>query len=206
MLHFRRRALAGALAGTALLLTGCAVPGQPGAAGVAAELDGEALTNSRVSDLSEAWSSQIGAPADRRQVITVELMRQALLEETDQVDFDYTRSVSRMQAEGLLEANGVTGEPSEDVIDAIEGALLIAAFTVLTEDSSVIQSVAQQVEASAVTNSRTGTFDADAFMDSLAETAVTATTAAQQGQPTWFLQFNDVVGLVDAGSPWIVSE
>lgn len=206
MLNLRRRALAGALAGSALLLAGCAVPGQPAAPGAAAELAGTTLTNERVSTLYDVWLEDIGAPANRRQVITVELMRQALLEETDQIDFAYARSVSRQQAEALLEINGVTDEPSEDLIDAVEGSLLIAAFSVLTEDMSVIQSVAEQVEAEAVTSPRTGTFSAAAFMQSLTVTAEKATAAAQQGQPSWYLEFNDVTGLVEPDSPWIVSE
>lgn len=206
MLNLPRRALAGAVAGSALLLAGCAVPGQPVAPGAAAELDGTTLTNERVSTLYDVWLEDIGAPANRRQVITVELMRQALLEETDQIDFAYARSVSRQQAEALLEINGVTGDPSEDLVDAVEGSLLIAAFSVLTEDMSVIQSVAEQVEAEAVTSPRTGTFSAAAFMQSLTVTAEKATAAAQQGQPSWYLEFNDVTGLVEPDSPWIVSE
>ena len=206
MPQLRRRAIAGALAGSALLLAGCAVPGQPAAAGTAAELDGVVLTNDHVSELYDVWIEDIGAPANRRQVITLELMRGALLDATDQIDFDYTRSISRAQAEGLLELQGVTDDPSEDLIDAVEASLLIAAFTVLTEDTSVIASVAQQVEADAVTNARTGTFSADAFMQSLEITAQKATAAAQEGQPSWFLEFNDVVGLVESDSPWIVSE
>lgn len=206
MLRLNRRAIAGAVAGSALLLAGCAVPGQPAQAGTAAVLDGTVLTNDRVSTLYDVWIEDIGNPANRRQVITIELMREPLAAATDQIDLDYTRSQSRAQAQAILDLQGATGEPSEEMVDAVEGALLLAAFTVIPEDTSVIAGIAQEVEAEAVTNPRTGTFSADAFMASLVETGQRATAAAQQGVPSWFLEFNDVVGLVESDSPWIVSE
>ncbi|WP_144276293.1 hypothetical protein [Demequina sp. NBRC 110053] len=205
MPQLHRRSLVAAVCG-ALVLAGCAVPGQPAPAGVAAELDGVQLTNSEVTALSDAWLEDIGAPADRRQVITLEMMREPLLAATDQIDLEYTRSQSRQQAEALLELQGVTTEPSEEMVDAVEGALMIAAFTVLPADTSVIQSVAEQVEADATTNARTGSFSTDAFMESLVVTAEKAAAAAQQGQPAWFLEFNDVVGLTEPDASWIVSE
>ncbi|WP_084105962.1 hypothetical protein [Demequina sp. NBRC 110056] len=202
----RRRSLAAALAGTAIVLTGCSVPGQPAAAGVAAELDDVTITNEQVAELSDAWVYDIGSPANRRQVLTMELMREPLKAATDEIDLTYNRSQAQIQAEGLLELQGVSGAPSEELVDAVEGALMLAAFTVIPEDTSAIQAVAEQVEADAVTNARTGSFSADAFMASLTETAAKATAAAQQGQPAWFLEFNDVVGLVDQDASWLVSE
>jgi hypothetical protein len=206
MKHFRRHALAGVLAGSTLVLTACAVPGQPANPGTAARLDDTVITNAQVSDLYDVWLEDIGAPANRRQVITLELMRQPLIDAADQVDFDYSRSLARTQAQSLLDFKGITSDPSEAMIDAVEGSILLAAFTVLTEDTSVIESVAAQVEADAITSARTGTFSADAFMQSLDLTTQKASEAAQQGQPTWFLEFNDVVGLLEPDVPWVVSE
>jgi len=206
MLRLNRRLLAGAVAGSALLLAGCAVPGQPAQAGTAAEVDGTVLTNEHVSALYDVWLEEIGNPANRRQVITMEMMREPLAAHAEEIEFQHTRAQARAQAEGFLSLQGVSEEPSEDLVDAFEAALLLAAFTVLPEDTSVIQSVAEEVEATAVTNSRTGDFSAEAFMQSLTVTSEKAVAAANQGVPAWFLEFNDVVGLVEPESPWIASE
>ncbi|WP_297083980.1 hypothetical protein [uncultured Demequina sp.] len=206
MLRLNRRAAAGAVAGSALLLAGCAVPGQPGQAGTAAEVDGTVITNQQVSDLYDVWLEDIGSPANRRQVITLEMMREPLAARADEIEFEHVRAQARAQAEGFLSLQGSTAEPTEEMVDAFEGALLLAAFTVLPEDTSVIESVAHEVEASAVTSGRTGEFSADAFMQSLTVTAEKAVAAAQQGVAAWFLEYNDVVGLVEPDSPWIASE
>lgn len=202
----RHRALSGVLAGAAVLLAGCAVPGQPAAPGAAAALEGEALTNERVTTLQTAWSDEAAEPAGRRNVITLELMREPLLAATDQIEYEYHRSQAEQQAELVLRVQGIESEPSEALVDAIEASFLLAAFTLLPEDTSVLQSVAEQVEAEAVTNSRTGDFSAAAFMESAATAVQIATDEANQGSPVWFVNFNNVNGLTATDAPWLATE
>lgn len=206
LMSVRHRALSGALAGAALLLAGCAVPGQAGAPGTAAAFHGEALTNDRVTQLQEAWQDEAAAPASRRNVITLELMREPLAAATDQIGYEYHRSQAEQQAELVLQTQGIEDEPSEALVDAMEASFLIAAFTLLPEDTSVLQSVAEEVEADAATSQRSGQFSAEAFMTTAAQAVQVATQEANAGSPTWVVNFNTVNGLVPADAPWLATE
>lgn len=205
-LSVRHRVLSGILAGAAVLLAGCAVPGQSAAPGTAAAYDGTTLTNERIAALETAWDEEAAEPAGRRNVITLELMREPLLAATDQIDYEYHRTMAVQQAQLALRMQGVDAEPSEDFVDAIESAFLLAAFTLIPEDTSVLQSVAEQVEAEAVLSPRSGEFNADQFMATTAAAVEVATQEANQGSPIWFVNFNNVNGLVPPESPWLATE
>ncbi|MFW2512180.1 hypothetical protein ACNI3K_00185 [Demequina sp. SO4-13] len=202
----RHRALSGLLAGAALLLAGCAVPGQPAAPGAAAVVEGETLSNERVSTLQAAWEDEAAAPAGRRNVITLEMMREPLLAATDEIGFDYHRTQAEQQAQLVLTTQGIQSEPSDALVDAIESAFLMAAFTLLPEDMSALQAVAEQVEADAVTNSRSGDFSAEAFMQSAQQAVEIATAEANGGSPVWITSYNVVNGLTATDSPWLATE
>ncbi|MFV0633800.1 hypothetical protein [Demequina sp.] len=202
----RRRYLLGALAGSAVMLTGCAVPGQPVAANIAAERGDMVLTNQEVDALADAWTFATDREISRREIISLELLREPLAAATDQIGFDYTRSDARLYAEMLMEEKGETGEPSEELIDVMEGSLLVAAFTVLPTDLSAITAVAQDVEADAVTDTRAGSFEADGYIELLSQVATIATNAASAGETYWFLLFAGAPGLYDEDVAWIASE
>lgn len=202
----RRRVLSGVLAGAALLLAGCAVPGQPAAPGAAAVIEGQTITNDRVQVLQEAWSDEAAAPASRRSVITLELMREPLIAATEQIGFDYHRTQAVQQAQLVLRMQGIQDEPSEAMVDAVEATFLLAAFTLLPEDTSVLQSVAEQVEADAETSARSGLFSAAEFMTSVQTAAQYATDEANQGSPVWFVKFNTVNGFTAPDLPWLATE
>lgn len=202
----RHRVLSGVLAGAAVLLAGCAVPGQPAGPGAAAVYEGETLSNERIVALQEAWEDEAAEPAGRRNVITLELMREPLLAATDQIGYEYHRTMAVQQAQMVLRVQGIQGEPSEELVDAIEGAFLLAAFTLVPEDTSVLQSVAEQVEAEAVVSPRSGEFSAEQFMATAYQAVEIATQEANQGSPVWFVNFNDVNGLVTPESPWLATE
>ncbi|GMA35000.1 hypothetical protein [Demequina litorisediminis] len=68
----RRRALGAAVLGSALLLAGCAVPGQEGSPGVAAASEQTTLTSARVAELYDAWAFEAHKPIPRDQVVTLE--------------------------------------------------------------------------------------------------------------------------------------
>lgn len=202
----RRRVLSGLLAGAAVLLAGCAVPGQPAGPGAAAAYEGETLTNARVTSLQEAWDEEAGESAGRRNVITLELMREPLLAATDEIGYDYHRTLAVQQAKLLLRMQGINAEPSEELVDGVEAAFLLAAFMLIPEDTSVLQSIAEQVEADAVTSPRSGDFSAERFMETAQQTLQVATDQANQGSPTWFVTMTNVNGLSAADSPWLANE
>ncbi len=198
----RRRTFAALLAALAIALTGCTVPGQAGAPGVAAKLDGITVTNERVNELSDAWRHDAVEPTGRKNVITLELLREPLLAQMVELELPYHRTQSQQQAETALRMQGVNEAPSEALVDAVEGAFLIAVFAATPELQGNLQDVAHDVEANAVLSPRSGKFSAQAFLDSLQPAFETANNLANQGYPTWALAFNRANGLVAYDAPW----
>lgn len=205
-MSIRHRALAGVLAGAAVLLAGCAMPGSEGAPGTAAAFEGRVISNERVTTLQDVWRDEAGSSASRNNVVTLELMREPLIVATDQIGFDYHRSQARQQAQLVMRVQGVDAEPSEDLVDAMESAFLLAAFTLLPEDTSVLESVAQQVEEEAAVSPRSGEFSAAVFLTSAQSAMDAATAEANQGSPVWVVSFSSVTGMVPPDAPWLASE
>lgn len=204
----RRRAMVAALAGAALLMTGCAVPGQEGRPGSAVEFHDsgrDAITNARVAELSDAWD-EAGVTLNRRQIITLELLREPLRDAASDIGLQYSRSTMESQAQLLLQTQGAEGEPSEALVDNVEAAFLLAGFTFLPQDSSVLHAIAAQIEDDAVLSIRSGDFTADQLIASVAEVAPAAADLANQGQPVWFVALGSVDGMTDIDTPWVASE
>lgn len=198
----RRRAFAALLVGVAIALTGCTVPGQAGAAGVAAVLDETVVTNEHVNELTQAWRNDAAEPTGRSNVITLELMREPLLQQMAEYELPYHRSQAEQQAQLLLRMQGEKEPPSEALVDAVEGAFLVAIFYVSPNLQEALQNTAYEVEANAVLSPRSGQFSADAFLRSLTPAFETANNLAMQGSPVWAMAFNRVNGLVENDAPW----
>lgn len=201
----RRRVLAGVLVGASFALAGCTVPGQPAPAGAAAAYENTTISNERVGALSAAWSDEANQPTTRRSVVTVELLREPLLEQMAQLDLQYHRSMAERQAATLLQMQGLQPDPSEELVDAVEGAFALAVFALAPELQETLREVVEQVEAEAATSPRTGNFSADLFMQSLDPARTQAADLSSQGMPTWFVAFRSVSGFTIAGSEWLAT-
>lgn len=201
----RRRVLAGVLVGASLALAGCTVPGQPAPAGAAAAFENTTISNERIGELSDAWSVEGDQPTTRRSVVTLELLRVPLIEVIDELDLQYHRSMSKQQAGILLQMQGLEPKPSEELIDAVEGAFVLAIFASAPELHESLRAVADEVEAEAATSPRTGAFSADLFMQSLELAQGQANDLYAQGMPTWFVAYRSVSGFTIAGSEWLAT-
>lgn len=201
-----RRALV-AVAVAALAVTGCTVPGQDGPAGVAASFpDGrDPITTARVAELSTAWEDT-GLPVGRQSVVTLEILREPLLEAAPEIGLDYSRDVAEQQAELLLERRGIESEASEALLDNLEAAFLLAGFTFLPEDATALMAIADQIEQDAVTSPRTGDFTTEALIASITEVAPLAVEAANQGEPVWFAVMSGVNAFEFESAPWTSGE
>ncbi|MDE0573778.1 hypothetical protein ON058_10185 [Demequina sp. B12] len=202
----RRRSLAGALAATAIVLTGCAVPGQEGSPASAVEIDDTVITNDRVADLYQAWTTEGHVSIDRRAVITLEVLREPMLEQIADLGLTYSREDLYNLASALKVSEGVEGEPSEELVDGLEAAYLLSAFAILDTTGEAIADMSNHIATEAVTSNRTGEWDEVAFAESLALVAPTALNKAQAGEATWMTEFSGANGFVDADEPWIAGE
>lgn len=202
----RRRILAGVLVGASLALVGCTVPGQPAPAGAAAAFENTTVSNETVSAQLSAWQDEAGQMTTRRSVVTTELFREPLLEMVDEFELNYHRSMSEQQARAVLQSQGLTGEPSEELVDAVEATFLVAVFGLAPELKELLAEVAAQIEADAATSPRVGEFSAARFMASVDTAHEQANSLFSQNMPVWFIAFRDVNGFTVAGAEWLASE
>lgn len=202
----RRRLMAGVLVGAALALAGCTVPGQPAPAGAAAAIEDTTISNEQVSELYNAWRDEAGQSTSRRSVVTLELLREPLRVAAEDLGLVYHRSHAEQQAGLLLRLQGVSTEPSEALIDAIESAHLLSSFAVTADLAEPLQDVIAQVEADAVTSPRTGDFSAELFNQSLDAAREQAVSLYNQGMPAWFVAFRTVNGFSVAGAEWLATD
>lgn len=202
----RRRLIAGVLVGAALALAGCTVPGQPAPAGAAAAYEDVTILNEHVGELYSAWSTEAAQSTSRRSVVTVELLREPLLAQAEELEIPYHRSMAEQQAQLLLQLRGVDGAPSEALVDAVEGAFMIAVFALAPELHDILRGIAAQVEADAAISPRTGDFSAALFMDSVAVAHEQAVNLANQNMPAWFVAFRTVNGFTVAGAEWLATD
>lgn len=200
-----RRVMAGVLVGASLVLAGCTVPGQPAPAGAAAAFEETTISNERVSEMYDAWRDEAGQSANRRSIVTLELMREPLLQAVEELGLNYHRSHAEQQAQMLLRLQGSTEAPSEALIDAAEAAYLVALFTMTPGVEDTLAIKAAHIEAEAATSPRTGNFSAERFIDSVEVSAQRADDLYAQGMPTWFIAFRTVNGFSVASAEWLAS-
>ena len=201
----RRRVMAGVLVGASLALAGCTVPGQPAPAGAAASFEETTISNERINEMSDAWRDEGGQSASRRSIVTLELLREPLLEATQELGLTYHRSHSEQQAQMLLRVQGSSEAPSEALVDAVEAAYLVASFAVTPEVSGTLELKAAHIEAEAATSPRTGEFSATQFMESVEMSTRQANDLYNQNMPTWFVAFRTVNGFTIAGADWLAT-
>ncbi|WP_084079012.1 hypothetical protein [Demequina sp. NBRC 110057] len=202
----RRRALGAAVLGSALLLAGCAVPGQEGSPGVAAASEQTTLTSARVTELYDAWAEEAHKPIPRDQVVTLELLREPMLEHIDELQLQYSRYSMEQEAISVKEYESIAGEPSEAMIDGLEATYLLAAYTMIPEDDSLLRSIAEEVAETTTVSPREGEFNVDQLLSSISEASETAVSLANAGQPGWFMEFNVADFFTASDSEWLASE
>lgn len=202
----RRRALGAAVLGSALALAGCAVPGQANAPAVAAASEQTTLTNAEVTDHYDAWAYEAHQPIPRQQVVTLELLRQPMLDRIDDIGLQYSRFSMEQVAAQIKDSANVAGAPSDALVDGFEATYLIAAFTMIPEDDSLLREIAEEVAATTTVSPREGEYDVDQLLSSIAEVSASAAGLAQSGQPGWFTEFNAANMFVAGGQEWLASE
>ncbi|WP_061961672.1 hypothetical protein [Demequina flava] len=202
----RRRAAVGALAGSAIVLTGCTVPGQDGAASSAIEYDSTTISNERVSELYDAWTQEGHVNITRRGVITLEVMREPMLENVDALGIGYSRDFVEGLGEELKATEGVEGAPSEDLIDGLEAAYLLGAFALLDQTGEQLSTMAADLTENSVSSPRTGDFSEPELVNTLNLVAPAATNRLNSGDRLWLTEFTGVNAFVEPDEDWIASE
>ncbi|WP_062078000.1 hypothetical protein [Demequina globuliformis] len=202
----RRRALAAALAGTAVVLTGCAVPGQDGSPSTAVSYQDTDISNERVSDLYTAWTSQGHVSVTRRGVLTLEVMREPMLDNLERLGIQYSRDYMEDLAAELMRSEAVEGQPTEELVDGVEAAYLMGAYGLADTTGTLLPEIAQSVEDEAVTSTRTGDFSEAELITTLNLVMPSASNRLNMSDPLWITEFTGVNAFVEPDEDWIASE
>jgi hypothetical protein len=161
------------------------------------------VTNVEIDTIYQAWVEETAGQdaANRRQIITIELLRPQLLAATDELGYTLTRQEATSTATQWLRFAGATGEPSEVLIDNVEAIFALALLAFIDPEYRILGEIAQDVEANAVLSPRAGVFHAATFLDQV-ESAKQAALGQELGAFS-YIEFQHVVGVVDADTPWL---
>ena len=199
----RPRAAAFAAIVFALVLTACAPPGQSGDPGVSATYDGYTITNARVDEVYQAWldDTQGKDVANRRQVLTIELLRPALLQAATGLGTTVHRTDAELLAREWIKFKGLQGEPSPAMVDAVEGIVALAIVAFQDPNLELLRKVSDDAAKSAIVSPRVGVYSTDAFLETV-EGAITSAQNQSLGQFS-FTELQNVSAFTDEDRSWL---
>jgi len=203
MLLSRPRAAVLGAAVVTFALTACAPPGQPGNPGVAASYEGNDITNVHIDDVYQAWADDTNYQdvANRRQVLTIELLRDDLLAKCKELGYPVAWSTAEQYANQWITFKGQQGTASEDTIAATQG--ILALYIVASIDPSLdsLKEISDKVAANAIVSPRSGEYSTDALLDSVFAAAQSAEDQqlGSQFSPT---AFQNVSAFTDEDRDW----
>ena len=199
----RSRAAVLGAAAVMLTLTACAPPGQPGKPGVAATYEDTSVTNVNVDDIYQAWltDTQGNDVANRRQILTIELLRKDLLAKCDELGYPIPWATAKSYANQWIQFTGVNGTASDDMILSTQGVL--ALYVVASADPSLatLKEISDNVAKTAVVSPRSGVYSTDALLSSV-RAAGKAAEDQQLGSQFSFTEYQNVTAFADENRSW----
>lgn len=198
-----KRSLAALAAVAAVTLAACAPPGQDGAPGVAATYGDVTVTNARLGDIVEAWALDTDGSdiANRRQALTIDLLRDDLLAAADELGYPIHRAVAEEYAQQWIFLKGASGEPSPEVIDATQGVLALTVVVGADPTLVTLAELSDRVAESVVVSPRNGVYSTAALIDSV-NAAMTSAQQQDLGQ-FGFTEFQNVSAFMDEDRDWL---
>lgn len=187
-----------------LALTACAPPGQPGEPGVAATYEGTDITNVAVDAIQQAWLDDTKGQdvANRRQILTIELLRDDLLAKCEELGYPVAMSTAETYADQWIMFKGQQGEASDETILATQGilALYIVAFSDPT--LATLAEISDKAEAGVVASPRSGTYSTEALLGDV-KTAMQNAEDKNLGSQFSYTEFQNVAAFTVSDREWI---
>lgn len=187
-----------------LALTACAPPGQPGDPGVAATYEGTDVTNVQVDAIQRAWLDDTKGQdvANRRQILTIELLRDDLLAKCEELGYPIALSTAETYADQWIMFKGETGEASDEMILATQGilALYVVAFSDPTLAS--LAEISDRAAESVVASPRSGTYSTEALLSDV-QTAMQNAEDKGLGSQFSYTEFQNVSAFTVQDRAWI---
>lgn len=203
MAFARLRTAALAATVVSLTLTACAPTGQPAGPGVTAIVGSETITNARVDEVYQAWlhDTQGTDVANRRQIVTIEMLTPRLVAAVEAKGIPISDQEITDIAANWIQFKGVSGGPTQPMIDATAGIVALWVLAQLDPTYSEIRVIADEVAAESTVSPRVGTWSTDALLQSV-NTAVQA-AQSQQLEQFGFTEFQNVSAFTDENRSWL---
>ena len=192
-----------ALCAAALLaLTGCASTGADGNAGEMVRYGEHTLSSGDIEAVFNMWVDETEGTdvANRLQIATLEILRDDLLAKAEEVGAPVIRADAQTYAQLWLDFKGIQGTPSEEMVDAVEPVLALAALAYQPNGFELLRDLALNAEGKIVANPRIGRFDTGVFLENVNQAVTSADRQMLQGFS--FTAFQNVVGFAEADTPW----
>ncbi|MGC4174526.1 hypothetical protein [Demequina sp.] len=201
-MRFTRAALVGAALIT-VTLTACAPPGQDGAPGVAATYEDVTVTNANIDQIYQAWLDDTKGTdvANRRQILTIELLKEDLLAKCKELGYPVTWSLAESQADQWIAFKGQQGEPSDDMIAATQGILALYVVVNVDPTFETLTEISDKVEAEADVSPRSGDYSTSTLIASV-QAAMQSAENQQLGTQFSFVEYQNVNAFADTERPW----
>jgi hypothetical protein len=199
----RSRAAVLAAALVTLTLTACAPPGQPGDPGVAATYEDQTVTNAGIDEIYQAWldDTQGADVANRRQILTIELLRDDLLAKCKELGYPVTWSLAEAQANQWITFKGVQGTATEPMIRATQGILALYVVAQVDPTLGDLKEISDKVAKSAKVSPRSGVYDTATLIASV-QKAMKSAEDQQLGQQFSYTEYQNVSAFTDEDRSW----
>jgi len=203
MLLKRSRAAVLAAALITVTLTACAPPGQPGNPGVAATYEGTDVTNQDIDSIYQAWldGTQGTDVANRRQILTIELLRDDLLAKCKEAGYPVTMTLAEAQANQWIMFKGQQGTATEPMIKSTQG--ILALYVVVNLDPSLgdLKEISEQVAQSAQVSPRSGESSTEQLLTDV-RNAMQSAEDQQLGSQFSYTAYQNVSAFTDEDRSW----
>lgn len=199
----RSRAAVLAAALITVTLTACAPPGQPGNPGVAATYEDKDVTNQDVDAIYQAWldGTQGTDVANRRQILTIELLRDDLLAKCKEAGYPVTWNLAQAQANQWIVFKGQKGTATDPMIEATQGILALYVVANLDPTLGDLKEISENVEKSAEVSPRSGVYDTATLLDSVHK-AMQSAEDQQLGSQFSYTEYQNVSAFTDEDRAW----
>jgi hypothetical protein len=187
-----------------LALTACAPPGQPGAPGVAATYEGVEITNVQIDAIQQAWvdDTQGQDVAERRQILTIELLHDDLLAKAAELGYPVALSTAKTYADQWIIFEGQEGEASEETVHATQGILALYIVALTDPTLATLTEISDKVAGEVVASPRSGTYSTETLLNDV-KTAMQTAEEKGLGSQYSYTEFQNVAAFTVSDREWI---
>jgi hypothetical protein len=173
---------------------------------VAATYEGTDVTNVQVDAIYQAWldGTQGQDVANRRQILTIEVLRDDLLAKSEELGYPVAWSTAETYANQWIQFKGQQGEAADEMISATQGILALYIIAYSDPTLETLRALSDTAALSIIASPRSGAYSTDALLNSV-QAAIQSAEDKQLGSQFSYTEFQNVSAFTDAENDWFDS-